>query len=492
MAKYISFLVFLVFLMACQKTEVIYDNIANENLELPLLLRLNRKNCVFDSHNRILKYSIDENSINNFSPYVEFQRHSNITLESIKLTNGTVNNFGNIELNKAYRVIINTGNRTDEFTLFFTKIPTIQIVTANPIINGPKTLSRMILNYPEIRRISENNWTGIEQRGSSSLRYDKKSFGIKIYSDKSKDSPSSQSYFDFKQNQKWILDAMFVDQSRLRNKSSFELWKSMSGPANHIGIDSRFVEVYINHQTLGVYSFSENYTKEFLDANDQCVLYAGTDNSSQTEFETLIEKDPNSRFWGDWEQKLPNPSQEIVWDDFEALNTLIVNSSNSEFKNTIAHHIDLNNVIDYFLFINLIGGRDNVGKNWFFFKRDHLSKFNIIPWDMDGTWGRSPFAEKTSYSVLITNNLFKRLLETDPANYKLRLKERWKELRLAEFSESNLNGIIASNFAELDSYKVEGLENNLWKVNLNLKNEQFYMATWVSNRLEFLDERFEY
>ncbi len=491
MTKFISIFVLLMFCVACRKTNVIFNSVANENLELPLLLNLNRKSCVFDAQSGILKYSIDENSLENFSPYVEFQAHSDVTFDTTDLSNGTVNYLGDLELNKAYSISIRTDDEINEFTLIFTDIPIIQIITHDPIISGPKTLSRMILNYPDKERTSDNNWAGIKQRGWSSLKYDKKSFGIGIYSDKDIDEPLLQSYFDLKLNQKWILDAMFVDQSRLRNKSSFDLWSSMSGPANHIGVKSEFVEVFINHQSQGIYCFTENYTEEFLNMNSQSVLYKGIDNSETTHFDDLAEDTPNSALWDDWEQKFPDPSETIVWNDFEVLSTLIVNGSNTVFKNNIAQLIDLDNVIDYFLFINLCGGTDNVGKNWLFFKQDPSAKFNILPWDMDGTWGRSPFADEITYSTIITNNFFERLEETDPENYKLRLKERWEALRLLEFSETNLINLFTTNFNQLKSYEIVDLENKLWRTKLNLENEQSYIISWIYNRLEFLDQHFD-
>jgi spore coat protein H len=491
MTKLFSVFTILLIFLACRKTEVIFDGTANENLELPLLLNLDGKSCVFDAKNRVLKYAVLESDLENFAPVVEFQEYSEITFNKKKLMNGIVNEFGDIELNEPYPIQIKTEDEIGEFTFIFTDIPIVQIVSHDPIINGPKTLCRLILNYPNKEIESADNWVGIEQRGRSSLVYDKKSFGIEIFADKSTEISQSQAYFDFKPNQKWILDAMFIDQSRLRNKTSFELWQSMTGPANHIGVESQFVEVFINHQPQGLYCFMEIYTEEFLDLNSQSVLYKGTDNSIITQFENLPDSPPGSSHWADWEQEYPNPSDVIVWDDFEILSTLIVNGDNTLFKNNIAQLIDIENVIDYFLFINLCGGLDNVGKNWFFFKRDQASKFNIIPWDMDGTWGRNSFAEESNYYSVITNHFFKRLEATNPEDYNMRLKERWDALRLGLFSEINLLNLFDANFNELSTFEIIDIENKLWQINLNLETEESYITSWITNRLTFLDEHFD-
>jgi len=491
MAKYISIFVFLIISVSCKKTTVVFNGDANDNYELPLLIELDGKRCVFDAETGILKYSITESRLQGFSPYIEFQRYSDITFNSVELFNGSVNQLGDLELNTFYPITFKTDGEIVEFTMVFTSIPIVQLVTLSHIGNGQKTLARMILNYPEIERVSDNNWIGIEFRGRSSLGYQKKSFGLEIFTDKSTNSTLSQAYFGMESNEKWILDAMFVDRSKLRNRTSFDLWNSINDTKDHIGISSHFVEVYINHESQGLYAFSERYTETFLDLNSQSVLYKGTDNSEITKFIELPKYAPNSAHWIHWEQEYPDPSKEIVWDDFEALSELIVEGSDSEFKNTIGQVINLDNVIDYFLFMNLCCGIDNVGKNWFFFKRDNSAKFILVPWDMDGTWGRNPFAEELSYSTLISNNLFIRLNELNPNNYNSRLKSRWLELRSLDYSETNLTNLFSANFNELKSYHIIDIENTIWETDLNLEYEQTYITTWIHNRLGFLDERFE-
>ena len=491
MTKLSSIFILILMTWSCKKTTIVFNGMANDNLELPLLLNLNGKSCVFDEQIGILKYSITEDDLEDFSPFVEFQAYSIIKFNGQDLTNQSVNKFEDLKLNEAYPITFITGDETNTFTLLFTSIPMIQIITIDPITNGPKTLSRMILNYPEKEKMSKTNWIGIENRGKTSLSYDKKSFGIEIYQDKIADTKIDQSYFDFESNQKWILDAMFVDISKLRNRTSFELWNLMNEPIDQNGISSKFVEVFINHRSQGLYSFTENYTEKFLDLNSQSVLYKGTDNSKVTKFNDLPEKEPNSAYWTNWEQSFPNPSEAIVWDDFEELSTLIVNGSNTEFKNNIGQLIDIDNIIDYFLFINLCGGSDNVGKNWFFLKRDNSTKFTILPWDLDGTWGRNPFAEETSFSNTVTNNLFIRLQNTNPNNYNSRLKERWIELRSFEFSENNLTNLFSTNFNTLNSFDIIDSENLRWETTISLEHEAAYITNWITNRLIFLDELFD-
>lgn len=491
MAKFLLILLTITVLVSCKKEIVVFDNDPDTQFELPLILKLNDKNCFYDAGNNLLKYSLDQVSLNNFSPVVQFQDFSTVVFEGKQLQNNEPNELGNIELHKVYSLEITTEGQTKKMKLVFTDIPMIQVVTFDKIPNEPKALARMTVNYPEKGSASQVDWIGIEQRGASSLSYDKKSYGLTVYANKNTSNPVSRSYFNFSQNEDWILDAMYVDGSRLRNKTSFELWASLGEYTQHDAIHSRFVEVFLNNESVGLYNFSENFTKELLKLNSSSVYYRGNDNSDVTFFQRLASDKPNAGTWGEWEQKYPKPSKQINWTDFNALSNLIVKSSDAEFKNKIGQQIDLDNVIDYYLFINLCGGFDNVGKNWGFLKRNPSDKFTILPWDLDATWGRTAFGAESNGASLVTNGFFQRLESVNPDNFNQRVKQRWKVLRDNQFSRSNLMTLFQSNMHQLLDYKIIQQENSLWNLSLNLQLEESFIEIWILARLDALDSQFE-
>lgn len=491
MNKY--FLITLAFLLlaSCKKEVIVFDGAPNGNFELPLILELNGKACFYDEASGLLKYTLDGNALEDFSPHAVFQEHSTVLFEGMALKNNAVNPFGTIELHKRHAVTITTHGQTKHLQLVFTDMPIVRIVAFDHITNEPKTLARMTVNYPEAHKASAADWIGIELRGASSQVFDKKSYGIGIYADKSTDHPVSRAYFDLKSNSKWILDAMYVDQARCRNKTSFSLWASMGEKDDHPNIRSVFVEVFLNNASIGLYCLNENYSEELLNLGQQAVFYKGLDNSDVTFFHQLPEKDPVAARWAEWEQKFPDPSRHIVWDDFQSLSTLIVNGSDPAFTESIGSLIDLDNVIDYYLFVNLCGGVDNLGKNWHFLKKTPAGKFVIVPWDLDATWGRNAVGGTHPSSGKITNRLFDRLEELNPENYNQRLRQRWSELRSDQFSETHLFGLFSDNFSALEHYRVLETENGLWHQSLSTEQEQTYIRSWIVNRLLYLDEQFQ-
>ncbi len=154
----------------------------------------------------------------------------------------------------------------------------------------------------------------------------------------------------FKANDKWSLDALYLDESKVRNKASYEIWASLS----HQSIQSEYVELFVNNESQGIFRFSENYTETLLQMRDGSSLYVGNDNSEFTKFSALPNKKPKSAVWEDWEQEYPNPSEQIYWDDFYEFSQLITKSDSSIFVNEIENHIVLSNVIVYYLFISLL------------------------------------------------------------------------------------------------------------------------------------------
>jgi hypothetical protein len=478
-------------LVACKKETIVFDGAPNESFELPLILKLNGKECFYDEASGVLKYSLAENALENFSPQTEFQAHSTVLFDGKPLTNNAVNHLGDIILHKRYAVDITTNGKTKHLQLVFTDMPLVRVVTFDKITNEPKTLAKMTVNYAGLNEVPAIDWIGIELRGASSLSFEKNSYGVGVYAGRSTEDPVSRSYFGMTESPKWILDAMYVDKARCRNKASFALWASMGEADSHPNIRSVFVEVFLNSRSLGLYCFSESYCEEVLDLGQQSVLYKGLDNSAATFFEQLPENAPGAAVWGEWEQRFPDPSEQVIWDDFQSLSTLIVNGSDAEFTQSIGSVIDLGNVIDYYLLVNLCGGSDNLGKNWHFLKRSPGGKFIIAPWDLDATWGRNAFGDAQSPHGRITNRLFDRLKALNPENYNQRLSQRWNQLRLNQFSQAQLFSHFSEHFSALKHYRILETENEVWNQSLNIGQEQAYIKSWIVNRLAYLDEQFQ-
>ncbi len=488
MIRIYSAILILLLFIGCTKQVVIYDAPVNDNFELPLILNLNGKDCAYDHDTKTLKFSVHPDSLNNYSPFTKFQDYSTIKFNNKILANHSVNSFGNVELHKTYPLEIVAKGDNQIFNLIFTDIPIVQVITKGKIVNNPKIPGRILIHNPLQKQSLTELWMGIEQRGASSIKKKKKSFGITLYHSKDFDDTRFESFFGMTTNNKWILDAMYIDRSRLRNKSSFDVWRSMK--PDNIAIHSKNVEVFVNSKAMGLYSFNENYTKEYLNLTNESVLYTGIDNSDESMFYEFSDDPPTGALWEEWEQKYPDPKQTIIWDHFQDFCELVADGSDQDFTNNIGQYINIDNFVDYYLFVNLCYGYDNVGKNWFFLKRDANHKYEIVLWDLDATWGRDAESQPTSSTLHVSNNLFDRLIELNPDHFVDKLVARWDELRTSAFSEANLIEVFDQNFNAVKHYQIVPFENLIWQQNLNLMDEQAYINNWINQHLVFLDNYF--
>ena len=482
-----SYIFLLLSCTSCYKEVVVFNPDPNNTLELEKILRLNNKDCSFDESSNTLRYSIPSSNIKDFEALVEFQDYSKVYFNDSLLSNNSINNFGSIEVNRDYPVLILTNEIAHELKLQFTNLPIVQIITHNRIVDEPKVLARLVINYPSIDQDKTVSYIGLEYRGETSQSHPKKSFSFCFLNSLFTNDKISKSIFQLPENSDWWLDAMYIDKSRLRNKTSFDIWRQIEGSRNY-GINSSFVELYINSEHQGLYSINEFINAESLNLlSDDAVLYKAVDWSGPR-FDFYSEDVSINKYWDGWEQKFPDVKNRINWQPLLYLRNLIINGSSNDFTSDIDKMIHLDNFIDYYIFLNLSSSLDNVAKNNFLSRQSNQDPLCIIPWDMDGSFGIMWNGDYISHTYILSNNLFDRLLDMESDQFKNNLKLRWTSLRKKSLNNDNLMNLFEGNFNCINTSNIIQIENNTWNTNINLEEEKIFIHNWLSNRLSFLDD----
>lgn len=479
-------LVFLLLLSACKKEILVFDSPASKQLELPLLLNFNDKACALDIETKSFWFPIAQNSISNFTVKIDFQEYSSVKFNGISLDNGVLNQLGTIAVNTAYELEFTTEGEFNVFTLYFTNIPTVQIVALDQIKNEPKSYARILVNYSNANMPTFNSIVGIENRGISSLAHPKKSMGFKLLQSFDMKNEYSASLFNKTKNTEWVLDAMYSDKAQGRNKTSLELWQSFPQNIDHLGTSCEYVEVFLNYESLGLYTFCEKLSYEFLELNAESILITGKQNLATTYFREVPSSSPSGPYWAGWEQKSPKFGNN--WTALEKLSKLTVTASDQAFIQQIETLIDLDNFIDYFLFVNSIKASDDIAKNWFLMKKNDSEPFVIVPWDLDVSWGVDFKTQKVDENGVIKNGIYERLLALNPNNFREKLKARWQELKYKELSTSTLTDIFKKNFDILNRSNIIERNNQKWDRTINLSSEETYINSWIVARWYFVDE----
>lgn len=144
------------------------------------------------------------------------------------------------------------------------EIPYIVISTGSETIqNEPKVPATMKV-YIESTEVLSGN-IGIEYRGSTSLRLsDKRSFGVETWDMDGNDT--DMEIFGFPEEEDWILQGHVVnlgqnytfDRTLMYHYFGYELYRDMGRYASR----TRFVELELNGQYLGVYTFMEKLKRD--------------------------------------------------------------------------------------------------------------------------------------------------------------------------------------------------------------------------------------
>lgn len=355
----------------------------------------------------------------------------------------------------------------------------------------------------------------IRWRGATSLRYQKKSYAIKL-----KDAEGNKlnvSLLGMRSDNSWILDAMTPDKARMRNRVSTDLWLDFARkpyyydqePALVNGAHGKFVEVYLNNEYQGLYCLTEKVDrkqlklKKFSGNTVHGLLYKLSKyNVMRVEDEMRYAYDNSSPIWDTWEMQYPDAEDGEPIDWAPLANTIrwITFASDEAINDSLDKVFDLPVWIDYFLMVDLMLGDDNTAKNLFTYFYDITQsdqKLSVAPWDMDATWGRdwkgntlSAQKETGLYHQLQYHFLYTR---KDSAQI---YGPRYRELRETYFSANMLKHYFKTYFDLFRSTGVAKREEERWSgidgIDIDFELEEQYIYEWIDQRLAFLDKYYKY
>lgn len=347
-------------------------------------------------------------------------------------------------------------------------------------------------------------------RGATSLRYQKKSYAIKL---KDEDGGKlNKSLLGMRSDNSWILDAMTIDKARMRNRVSTDLWLDFSRkpyyydkePGLVNGTHGKFVEVYLNGSYEGLYCLTEKVDrkqlqlKKFRDDTVRGIIYKA--NTQCYMYEADIRKyayDNTKRTWNGWELQYPDveDGEPVDWAPLANLTYWLTFAPAEVVNDSLEEYIDFPVWIDYFLLVDLMLGDDNAAKNTicsYYDLTKSKKKVTITPWDMDATWGRSWKADTLSaerwtglYHQIQYHLLFSR---TDSAEI---YGPRYSELRETYFTSEKLKKYFKTYFDLFRRTGVAERETQRWSgvdgIDLDFAAEEAYIYDWIDCRLEFLD-----
>ncbi len=340
--------------------------------------------------------------------------------------------------------------------------------------------------------------SNIKYRGKINSQFPKKGYRLEL--------KGRHSLYGMRIDDDWQLFANYLDHTRMRTKLAFDLWRSLL-PSNPTAIlpESIFVKLFINNEFQGLYLLAEKQDRR---------LFGLDDAQNNLNSSLLLQSGGYDIDFGEigiWEQDYPNEEDGIYIADqiIENLTYYINDTSEMEFFNEntgIFSKFDKMNLIDFYLFNFFINHIDFWTKNYYLVRNSIPSKFFLIPWDFDGSFGKMGWKKFDSKSTVYfggRNLLYFRLFHNK--EFMQEVKIRWAELRADLWTKEYIFDLITKMYSQiqkvleidLEMWKpitVEGDIQPKWPDQYIYSNEEFdlnetvqFLYDWIEERLQFCD-----
>jgi hypothetical protein len=305
------------------------------------------------------------------------------------------------------------------------------------------------------------------------MNFLKKNYTFKLYEDAAHESKKKVAFRNWPAKNKFVAKANTIDRTHARNVVSCRIWgdlvRSRAGYADlpvelrespNLGaVDGFPVQVYLNGVYQGLYTW--NIPKDDWmagldsDLTDQHAILCAEGNTNtekgfygpeQITFNQAYTDISQVISGYDWADEIVTVGDNIRA-HFKAFSDLVVNGTDAVFKAGISAYINLESLIDSFIYIWLACGVDSLGKNQF------LYTYNAgLPWysgvyDQDSTWGLTPDGTAlAAYDTIMQDGylypknkgLYNKLYERLWSLYTEEVRARWNEAKNGALSLANI------------------------------------------------------
>ncbi len=332
------------------------------------------------------------------------------------------------------------------------------------------------------KKISRYDKIDLKIRGASSILYPKKSYKISF--------KNNIELLDLPKDDKYVLDALYVDSSKIRNLLSSYLWDLINNNQSvQNDLSGDFVELFIDNQYTGLYVLKEKIDKSVTKISDDGVILKSIFHMNDFYIDKLLS----------YNYSISDNS--FLNFDIKYYNKISFHSIIDKMKKYYANYdfdsindnFDLSNYLNYYIYVILLSGDDNIDYNYYLSLFDRDSKILITPWDMDLTWGLNwndetlfgLFSMQSSNDIEWINSAINKM---DNKTLQL-LKKRYWELRKNAITMNTINNYLDSYKSLLVNSGAAKRDSERW-YEYDIEYEIENIREWTKRRIEFLDQYF--
>ena len=358
-----------------------------------------------------------------------------------------------------------------------------------------------------------NGYATLKVQGNTTALFPKKNFTIKLFSDKKCKKKYKVSFNDWGKQNKFVLKADWIDISHARNIVSARLWSDVVASRdsydslpelyktsiNNCQIDGFLIKVFVNGVYYGRYSWNipkDAYMFNMDEDNpEHCAICS--ENYVSGCFRAPARLDES-----DWTDEIHEAVPTAIITRWNEVISFVMTSTDAEFIENIGTYINLDSLIDYYIFAYVDCGLDALGKNQIYLTYDGNVWYASM-YDMDSTWGlywsgaafvSAEYRMQEDYEVGkqgTSNLLFDRLEALFPTE----IKDRYAELRAGVLSARYIKDrfkewcdLSSAEFMALD-YAPETADGAFVDMTPNTRTTNNYtqISNFVDARLTYVD-----
>ncbi|MFY0689015.1 MAG: CotH kinase family protein [Cyclobacteriaceae bacterium] len=368
-------------------------------------------------------------------------------------------------------------------------LPVISIKTENslPIVTRDEYLSGSLEVFSEHVDHNLGISLSIRGRGNSTWKFPKKSYQIK-FSDK-------EEFLGMPKDKKWILLANYSDKTLLRNEVAFKLSRLSNLDWTP---ESRFVELFVNDEYLGVYQATQKVEESsnrvditnngyLLEVDQPVRVNASGEIYFKTDHYLFKIKEPNLELRDD---------QFLLIRDYVQLTEQVLLGNN--FMDSVEgyrNYIDVSSFVDWYLINEITKNNDSKFRYSVYLNYIPGGKLKMGPiWDYDISLGNiNVNNNETPDGYWIKKSTWYSRLFEDP-NFVAKVKSRFNYFY-------NNRDLFEENIVSTAYYLDQGQKRNfkkwpilgeyVWPNHVAFKsyNEEVeYLKKWLNERFEWMNK----
>ena len=352
----------------------------------------------------------------------------------------------------------------------------------------------------------------IRGRGNSTWMVDKKPYKVKL--------AKKNGLLGMPANKHWVLLANVYDNSKVRNKMTYELGRRMNMPFTPKSVP---VDVVMNGEYYGLYYLSEQVrlgenrvdvpdltdTKTALSDDEITGGYLLSLDSGKDEDAEYFETSRGNQFYMESPQLADWQNTETSFDEVkDYISSYVGKCEEAMFSpdyrtkegQKFSDLIDVDSMITYYLFQEISQNGDGYANGSTYLYKDRNAKLCWGPiWDFDYVaWAGSDYMLPSEYSFVSSTSYWNGRMLHNEACFE-RLEEIYAQMKAELLDMTSQNGYIDELCASLSvpmHYEIE--KNGFYEHTdgqepyvYSFAKERDRLKTWINGKLTYLDDNME-